>query len=76
MKSSLKGRTFVLFAILFSAVLTLLISDASAGDKKKYEATFTDDGQLIRPAGWREWVFVGIGKDLVTGTRQSQIVDL
>ncbi|MGI9225581.1 MAG: cytochrome P460 family protein, partial [Woeseiaceae bacterium] len=26
---------------------------------EKYEASFTSDGKLVRPAGWREWVFVG-----------------
>ena len=36
MKSSTRSRTFVVFAILIGAVLTLLISDASAGDKKWY----------------------------------------
>jgi hypothetical protein len=25
----------------------------------KYTAEFTKDGELIRPTGWREWVFVG-----------------
>ena len=30
-----------------------------AGQPGEYEAQFNEDGQLIRPAGWREWVFVG-----------------
>ena len=32
---------------------------AIADHHEKYEAQFTSDGKLIRPAGWREWVFVG-----------------
>lgn len=32
---------------------------ARADGHEKYEASFTDDDKLIRPAGWREWVFVG-----------------
>jgi len=30
-----------------------------AADDHKYTAQFTKDGKLVRPAGWREWVFVG-----------------
>ena len=40
-------------------VAALLIGEAVADDSKKYEATFTADGEMVRPAGWREWVFVG-----------------
>jgi hypothetical protein len=35
------------------------MNESNADDSRKYEATFTADGKLIRPAGWREWVFVG-----------------
>ncbi len=35
------------------------VSETLADNSKKYEAIFTADGELIRPAGWREWVFVG-----------------
>ncbi len=31
----------------------------AAGEAGKYTAQFNKDGELIRPAGWREWVFVG-----------------
>ena len=44
---------------LVGAIIVLPIGNAVADDSKKYEATFTADGELIRPAGWREWVFVG-----------------
>ena len=44
---------------LVGAVAALPIGEAVADDSKKYEATFTADGELIRPAGWREWIFVG-----------------
>ena len=49
----------VLFVTLVGVVAALALGDALAGDDEKYEATFTADGELIRPAGWREWVFVG-----------------
>ena len=29
------------------------------GEHHEHEAQFTVDGKLIRPVGWREWVFVG-----------------
>ena len=41
-------------ALMFSAS-----GQVQAGNDDKYEAQFNKDGELIRPAGWREWVFVG-----------------
>lgn len=41
------------FAVLMSTAV------AVADDSGKYAAEFTTDGKLIRPSGWREWVFVG-----------------
>ncbi len=29
------------------------------GSDNGYQARFTDDGQLIRPVGWRKWVYIG-----------------
>ena len=37
----------------------IMMSGGVADDATQYEAKFTTDGELIRPAGWREWVFVG-----------------
>ncbi len=31
----------------------------NADGHEPYEAAFNKDGDLVRPAGWREWVFVG-----------------
>ena len=47
--------------VLVSSVVIVLMGAAVAvaDDQKKYEAAFTADGELIRPSGWREWVFVG-----------------
>jgi hypothetical protein len=52
----------VSLTILMAGIAVIALSPAGqiqAGDHGKYEAQFTQDGQLIRPAGWREWVFVG-----------------
>ena len=61
MNSRLKNDLQHLSLALVSAVLILLMGAAVAvaDDSEKYEAEFTADGELIRPSGWREWVFVG-----------------
>lgn len=54
-------RTFanVLFLMLVGAGLVAPV-DVTFGDAHKtLEPTFTDDGKMIRPSGWREWIFVG-----------------
>ena len=59
MNSTARNRTLVQLTALVGVVATLLVGEALADESKKYEATFNADGELIRPAGWREWVFVG-----------------
>jgi len=59
MSSTATNRPSLLLSVLVGAAAALLIGEAVADDSKKYEATFTAGGQLIRPAGWREWIFVG-----------------
>ncbi len=59
MNSTSRNRPSVLLPALVGVVAALLIGEAVADDSKKYEATFTANGDLIRPAGWREWIFVG-----------------
>ena len=45
--------------MLVTAFLLSPSTQVNAEESDEYMATFTEDGQLIRPAGWREWVFVG-----------------
>lgn len=52
-------RPLLLITALVGAITALPFGEAFADDSKKYEAAFNADGELIRPAGWREWVFVG-----------------
>ena len=59
MKKATKIRHVPLFAALLAVFAALPINTVGADDSMKYEAKFTADGELIRPAGWREWVFVG-----------------
>jgi hypothetical protein len=35
------------------------VNESRAGDNPMYQAHFNAAGELIRPAGWREWIFVG-----------------
>ena len=35
------------------------VNESRAGDNPMYQAKFNAAGELIRPAGWREWIFVG-----------------
>jgi hypothetical protein len=34
--------------------------ESSAGARPTHEARYAEDGQLIRPDNWREWIFVGM----------------
>ena len=42
-----------------AVVLAFASGEALADADGKYEAEFNADGEMIRPEGWREWVFVG-----------------
>ena len=54
------GRAgFSTLLMLVTAFLLASATQVNAEESDEYMATFTEDGQLIRPAGWREWVFVG-----------------
>ncbi len=48
-------------SVFLLALATVMMAFASGGAtaQESYEAEFNADGELIRPAGWREWVFVG-----------------
>ena len=59
MISTIKNFPISLLVTLVGAVVALPLGEARADADETYEATFTADGELIRPAGWREWVFVG-----------------
>jgi len=59
MKSITQAIPLVLLSALIGLIAALPFDEALADADEKYEATFNADGELIRPAGWREWVFVG-----------------
>ena len=42
------------FYLLFGSII-----ESYAADNPMYQAKFNASGALIRPAGWREWIFVG-----------------
>lgn len=47
------------FALVVSVLSLSFTGQAIADAHETYTAEFNKDGELIRPAGWREWVFVG-----------------
>ena len=55
-KESMMLRGLSLLLVFALANMTLY---ATADHHEKYEAHFTNDGKLLRPEGWREWIFVG-----------------
>ena len=61
MNSRIKDDLRDIVLVLVGSVVILLMGAAVAvaDDSEKYEAEFTADGDLIRPSGWREWIFVG-----------------
>lgn len=61
MKSKIENdrQDNVLALVCSIVILSMGATVAVADDSKKYEAAFTADGDLVRPSGWREWVFVG-----------------
>ena len=52
-------QDIALMLIASAAIILMGASIAVADGAKTYEAEFTAGGELIRPTGWREWVFVG-----------------
>ena len=56
-KSVLKDA--LLYLVACAVIILMGASIASADDSETYDAEFTSDGELIRPSGWREWIFVG-----------------
>ena len=59
MNTTMVVRPLVLVTALIGMIALFIVENSVADDSNKYEAEFTADGKLIRPAGWREWVFVG-----------------
>ena len=59
MINSFKRAGTTALAVVFVALALLPAPEAFAEKTGEYTAKFKKDGQMIRPAGWREWVFVG-----------------
>jgi hypothetical protein len=50
---------FALITAPFALLALIAVTPANAEGVGSYNAEFNKGGDLIRPAGWREWVFVG-----------------
>ena len=55
-KRSMGILTVVAIVVALTFSLTRSVQADAHGE---YEAVFNKKGELIRPAGWREWIFVG-----------------
>jgi len=55
----MNSKTKLSTSVLTAAALMMLAGATLGHDSGSYEATFTADGEMIRPSGWREWVFIG-----------------
>lgn len=51
------SKVAVALAVFF--LLLGPINESRAAGNPMYQAKFNSSGELIRPAGWREWIFVG-----------------
>ena len=59
MNTSFKAAGIAVLVLVGATFVFSPATPVKADSHEKYEATFAKDGALIRPAGWREWVFVG-----------------
>lgn len=59
MKITVYKSVPALLLVCAGILLAQTSREALAQADEKYEAAFNGSGELIRPAGWREWVFVG-----------------
>lgn len=61
--ANLRGITLrgakLAWLLIFVALSAGGFAQFASADHHEYTAQFTEDGDLIRPAGWREWIFVG-----------------
>ena len=69
--SGFKERRLQHFLALILAVagfylLLGSVNESHAADNPMYQAHFNASGKLIRPQGWREWIFVGSPPDGTT----------
>ena len=48
-----------LFLVLIGAALAAPVGTAFGDAHEKIKPEFTADGEMVRPSGWREWIFVG-----------------
>jgi hypothetical protein len=59
MKDSNRFQVIAALSIPIAFMALISVVPANAEQAGSYKAEFTKSGELIRPAGWREWVFVG-----------------
>jgi hypothetical protein len=58
-KYNISRHLFLTGVFIFTWVSFSSVNADPATDAKEYTAQFDKAGELIRPNGWREWIFVG-----------------
>ncbi len=58
-KQVLRNFAALMLAVAGYYLLLGPVNETRAADNRMYQAQFNAAGKLIRPQGWREWVFVG-----------------
>ena len=58
-KQALRNLMAMVLVVAGYYLLLGPINETRAGDNPMYQAQFNASGKLIRPQGWREWIFVG-----------------
>jgi hypothetical protein len=58
---SLRNPLILAFALGFGVlvILAIMSSRVGADGHQMYKAKFNASGEMIRPEGWREWIYVG-----------------
>ena len=58
---SLRNPLILAFALSFGVlvILAIMSSRVGADGHQMYKAKFNASGEMIRPEGWREWIYVG-----------------
>ncbi len=59
MQTAFKTLGAMTVIVLFVVLFIPPAEEINAQSAGMYEAQFTSDGEMIRPSGWREWIFVG-----------------
>jgi cytochrome P460 len=71
MESIVKIQTFVVLACALLLAVVLMTRPSAAQSAKSVGPTYASNGQLMRPANYREWVYVTSGLGMTYGSPEA-----